>query len=74
MQLSGKNILGNIESAEGKTTFYANNPATGEALEVEFIEATQDEVDKAVVDRKEQCPYNQPNQYERHLFAATVTR
>ncbi|MCL6275111.1 aldehyde dehydrogenase (NADP(+)) [Muricauda sp. 2012CJ35-5] len=73
MQLSGKNILGNIESAEGKTTFYANNPATGEALEVAFIEATQAEVDKAVVLAEAAFElYRQKSGVERAEFLDTI--
>ncbi|WP_431127337.1 aldehyde dehydrogenase (NADP(+)) [Flagellimonas flava] len=73
MHLSGKNILGNDQSAEGATTFYANNPATGDALEVAFTEATQAEVDKAVELAESAFDvYRQKSGMERAEFLETI--
>src|SRR5947209_724023 len=44
---SGSLIGGSI-SAEGTTRFHATNPATGERLQPEFIEATPAEIDRAM--------------------------
>ena len=47
MQLTGKNLIAGIESAEGSRTFTGNDPATGKALETTFVEATPAEIDRA---------------------------
>lgn len=47
MAATGKSFIGFREGAQGKTTFRAFNPATGEALDPEFQAATPDEVDLA---------------------------
>lgn len=49
MNISGKNIIGNNESAKGTKTFNTKNPATQTDLEVKFHEATTQEVDEAVM-------------------------
>lgn len=48
MTLTGQNFIGKNPSAAGTSTFHAINPATGEALQPAFHEATTDEVDAAV--------------------------
>ena len=48
MELNGKNLIGGKLSAQGKATFAANNPATGEALGPVFFEASQGEVNQAL--------------------------
>lgn len=48
MTLSGKNLIGNTDSAEGSIHFQATNPATGELLPIQFTEALPSEVDQAV--------------------------
>lgn len=48
MSINGKNFLGNEESSNGEYRFRAVNPASEEQLEVEFTEATVEEVDKAI--------------------------
>ena len=45
--LTGANLLGGRESRQGSTAFRAQDPARGEALEPEFVEATPAEVDAA---------------------------
>ncbi|MBI1375428.1 MAG: aldehyde dehydrogenase family protein [Phycisphaera sp.] len=48
MQLHGEQIIGGETSLEGKRVFTAVNPATGQALEPEFRDATVGEVDRAM--------------------------
>lgn len=48
MELTGKNIIGNAISAEGKVSFQATNPADGSSLPVTFTEATQTEINRAI--------------------------
>lgn len=48
MELTNKNFIGGTLSAQGTTTFFATNPATGQRLEPAFIEATAVEVDQAM--------------------------
>jgi 2,5-dioxopentanoate dehydrogenase len=47
MAATGKSFIGSREGAQGKTTFRASNPATGESLEPEFHAATAGEIDLA---------------------------
>jgi NADP-dependent aldehyde dehydrogenase len=47
MQLHGHNILGGATSAEGARTFQAVNPATGQALDPVFHEATESALELA---------------------------
>lgn len=47
-QINGHQLIGFSESAKGSTTFKAANPATLEDLEVNFYEATVEEVNVAV--------------------------
>ncbi|MCK5057699.1 MAG: aldehyde dehydrogenase family protein, partial [Candidatus Aminicenantes bacterium] len=49
MKLTGEQIIGREFSKEGAKTFLGVNPATGERLSPAFHEATEKEVDKAVV-------------------------
>ena len=48
MTISGKQLIGETESAEGSIHFQARNPATGEALPIVFTEAIGNEVKQAV--------------------------
>lgn len=48
MPLHGKNIVGGALAAEGRETFQAIDPSTGEKLETEFYNATTEEVDRAL--------------------------
>jgi alpha-ketoglutaric semialdehyde dehydrogenase len=48
MELSGKNIIGNSVSGEGKITFYAENPTNGEKLLPGFHEASEKEIRLAI--------------------------
>jgi len=48
MGLSGKNIIGNSLSAEGKIIFYAENPANGSKLQPGFHEASEKEIWMAI--------------------------
>ncbi|MEM7601609.1 MAG: aldehyde dehydrogenase family protein, partial [Verrucomicrobiota bacterium] len=47
MDLNGKQLIGNSESADSKDSFQGVNPATGEPLETKFFEATETEIDRA---------------------------
>jgi len=47
MAATGRSFIGFRDATDGKTTFRAFNPATGEALEPEFQAATSEEVDLA---------------------------
>lgn len=46
--MTGKNFIGYSLSAEGSTYFHTLNPRSGKRLDVDFAEATIDEVDRAV--------------------------
>src|SRR5688572_17216352 len=46
--MTGKNIIGEMLSAEGKEIFFGENPATGQKIEPGFYEATEKEINKAV--------------------------
>ncbi len=46
--MTGKNIIGQNLSGEGKEKFYGENPATGEKLEPAFYEATEKEINRAI--------------------------
>ena len=48
MPLHGQNIVGNVISCCGGTSFRGVNPATGAELEPDFFEAEQVEVDRAM--------------------------
>lgn len=48
MELTGKNIIGHALQAEGKETFFAVNPATGDQIEPGFNEASTEEIDSAI--------------------------
>jgi NADP-dependent aldehyde dehydrogenase len=48
MLIQGKNLVGFEESAQGDKTFRGFNPRTATALEPEFHEAAQSEVDRAL--------------------------
>jgi alpha-ketoglutaric semialdehyde dehydrogenase len=48
MVLTGKNIIGNSLSGNGKEIFYAWNPATGLKMEPEFYEADENEITAAI--------------------------
>ncbi len=48
MQTTGNQIIANNLTKSGSDTFYAKNPATGEQLATEFVEATAEEIDRAV--------------------------
>lgn len=48
MSLSGQQILGQQISAKGDNTFSGFNPLSGELLEPEFVEANEEEVNKAL--------------------------
>jgi len=47
MSLTGQQILGQQLSNKGGNTFSAVNPVNGSLLEPDFLEATQEEIDKA---------------------------
>src|SRR5437764_15445842 len=49
MDLSGKNSISGEMSREAGKTFSANNPATGQQLDPSFYEASQGEIDRALV-------------------------
>ncbi len=46
--LTGKQLIGNNESADSPDTFHGMNPATGKPLETAYHEATEAEIDRAV--------------------------
>ncbi|HVV02363.1 MAG TPA: aldehyde dehydrogenase (NADP(+)) [Verrucomicrobiae bacterium] len=48
MQLTGKNLIAGKDSATGLSAFTGINPATGEALQPEFFEASDSEIDHAM--------------------------
>ncbi len=48
MKLTGKNIIGNGKSGEGKDTFTAFDPVRNEPVPIEFHEATDSEIETAM--------------------------
>ena len=48
MRISGKNFIGRTLSGNGRHTFQAMDPSSGNALPPHFFEATNDEVDQAI--------------------------
>ena len=48
MFLTGKQLIGNRESAQSESSFQASDPASGAALHPPFFEATGSEIDAAV--------------------------
>ncbi len=73
MNLTGKNIIGNSESAKGTKTFYAKNPANQTDLEVAFYEATNQEIDEAVLLAKKAFDeYRSKNNEERAQFLEAI--
>lgn len=49
MKLTGANLIGKEESTRGSVTFQAINPANQSKIEVSFNEATEAEIDQAVL-------------------------
>lgn len=49
MELTGKNLIRGAQRAEGKETFTSVHAATGNALDHTFYEATDEEIDDAVL-------------------------
>ncbi len=49
MNLTGKNLIGNEQSGEGGETFNAVNPSVNKTIAPEFHEATEKEIEKAIV-------------------------
>lgn len=49
MDLTGKNFIGNERSGEGKETFRAVNPAVNKTFGPDFHEATEQEIENAVL-------------------------
>ncbi len=48
MELHGQNIIGNETSAQGKKTYTAFDPRQGRPLTQEFVNATPEEIDRAL--------------------------
>ena len=48
IELSGRNILGNSLSGEGKIIFYAEDPTSGTKIEPGFHEASEKEIRLAI--------------------------
>ncbi len=48
MTLTGKNIIGDATSGEGKNIFFAENPSNGKKLEPGFYEASGEEIHLAI--------------------------
>src|SRR5690606_5908580 len=48
MELTGRNIIGSEQSAASQTVFRASNPSTGQMLEPDFAEATDEEIEAAI--------------------------
>lgn len=48
MRLLGEQLIGLEQSGEGLNRFHAANPATGMALDPAFLDATADEIDRAL--------------------------
>ena len=49
MGITGKNFIGNQQSAKGSSTFYAYDPSDGSKMEPAFIEATENEINDAIL-------------------------
>jgi alpha-ketoglutaric semialdehyde dehydrogenase len=73
MTLTGKNILGEKLSCDGKVTFQAINPATGNKIETNFYESTADEVNVAVTKADEAFQvYRNKSGKEKAQFLETI--
>ena len=48
MELHGQHIIGAATSAEGNTTFNAQDPATGQPIEPAFHKTTEAEINRAM--------------------------
>lgn len=73
MALTGKNIIGNTFSGEGKKLFHAINPSDGSQLETDFHEATTSEVNTAVEKADNAFKeYRNKSGKERALFLETI--
>jgi NADP-dependent aldehyde dehydrogenase len=73
MVLTGKNIIGNSLSGNGKEIFYAENPATGEKLEPGFHEADENEIGEAIEKaRKAFQDYRNKSGNERADFLVAI--
>ncbi|GJM34226.1 MAG: 2,5-dioxovalerate dehydrogenase [Saprospiraceae bacterium] len=73
MALTGLNLIGNISSGKGTTTFFAANPSTSKNLDTTFIEATNEEVNMAV-EKAESAfsSYSSKTSEERARFLETI--
>ena len=73
MGLSGRNIIGSKESANGSNRFYAKNPSTQADLEIVFHEATIQEVNEAVkLAKKTFDDYRSKSNEERAQFLEAI--
>lgn len=73
MELTGKNIIGGGLSGDGKTTFFAVNPATGENIAPKFNEATVEEINAAIDKATEAFQtYRNKSGEEKAIFLETI--
>ncbi|MFH5832458.1 aldehyde dehydrogenase (NADP(+)) [Halalkalibaculum sp. DA384] len=73
MDLTGQNFIGNTRSANGSNTFQGVNPANGEDIAPQYVEATADEVDRAVEKAEEAFRvYRRKSGAERAKFLEAI--
>ena len=73
MELTGKNIIGNELLGDGKTIFFAVNPANGEKIAPEFKEASAEEIDAAIRKASEAFQiYRKKSGKEKAVFLETI--
>jgi NADP-dependent aldehyde dehydrogenase len=73
MSLTGKNFIGNDNSAKGNINFNAVNPATRSELDTSFYEATSEEVDQAAQKAEKAFKiYRNKSGEEKAVFLETI--
>jgi NADP-dependent aldehyde dehydrogenase len=73
MKLTGLNFIGNKLSGEGKELFNAINPENNKGLETDFHEATEKEINDAIVKAENAfVEYSKKNGKEKAIFLETI--
>jgi len=73
MELTGLNFIGNERSGNGKVTFQAINPKNSAKMLPEFYEATQQEINDAILKAEMAFQeYSKKSGQERALFLETI--
>lgn len=73
MEITGKNLIGNELSGDGSQSFQAANPAIGQDIQHVYVDATPDEVKRAI-EKAEAAftKYSQASNENRAIFLETI--